>query len=447
MQKPLMQDVLVNKYPILLIDESQDTIKSLMEALFEVQAKHQDKFTLGLFGDIMQRIYGHGKEDLGKSIPSDWARPAKKMNHRCPKRVVKLINKIRSAVDNQEQMPRLDKEEGFVRFFILPTSTTTKSVVEERVKEQMASITKDSLWTGSDAYVKILTLEHHMAARRMGFERMFEILSKAESLRTGLLDGKLPGLRLFTQQVLPIVKAKRMGDDFAIASIVRKHSPLLAWDTLKSIEKDQLPQVEKTKKAVDDLLALWTAGKEPRFLDVLRNIAKTGLFEIPESLLSIASRSETEQETVELNNTPAVLEDDESDYIFNVWDEFLLTPFGQVEPYSSYINGEANFGTHQGIKGLEFPRVMVIIDDNEARGFMFSFDKIFGIKEMTKTDIENEREGKDTGINRTKRLFYVTCSRAEKSLAIVYYSSDPGKTRQQLLAEGWFENNEIVDVN
>jgi DNA helicase-2/ATP-dependent DNA helicase PcrA len=78
---------------------------------------------------------------------------------------------------------------------------------------------------------------------------------------------------------------------------------------------------------------------------------------------------------------------------------------------------------------------------------MFSFDKIFGIKEMTKTDIENEREGKDTGINRTKRLFYVTCSRAEKSLAIVYYSSDPGKTRQQLLAEGWFENNEIVDVN
>ena len=87
---------------------------------------------------------------------------------------------------------------------------------------------------------------------------------------------------------------------------------------------------------------------------------------------------------------------------------------------------------------------MVIIDDNEARGFMFSFDKLFGTKEKTETDIKNEQEGKDTGINRTRRLFYVTCSRTEKSLAIVYYSPDPEKTRGQLLTEGWFEDSEIM---
>ena len=66
------------------------------------------------------------------------------------------------------------------------------------------------------------------------------------------------------------------------------------------------------------------------------------------------------------------------------------------------------------VKGLEFPRVMVIIDDSEAKGFMFSYEKLFGVKNKTQTDKKNEIEGKDTSIFRTKRLFYVACSRAEE---------------------------------
>lgn len=443
-QKPLMQDILVSKFPILLIDESQDTIKSLMEALFEVQRKHSERFALGLFGDTMQRIYGHGKEDLGKDIPSEWGKPVKQMNHRCPLRVIKLINKIRSAVDSQEQKPRSDKEEGFVRFFILPISATNKPQAEDEIRKQMVSITNDQFWSGPDAEVKILTLEHHMAARRMDFINMFEPLYEIDSLRTGLLDGSLPGLRLFSQQVLPIIKAKLTDDEFSLAATVRKYSPLLSKNTIKTIVEDQSLQIEKARKAVESLLALWRDGKKPRFLDVLRNITQTGLFEIPESLRPIAFRSESEQGMAEKNIETPLPKDDDLGSILDAWDKFLLTPFEQIEFYDKYVNGQASFGTHQGIKGLEFPRVMVIMDDNEAKGFMFSYDKLLGVKEKTETDIKNEQEGKDTGINRTRRLFYVTCSRTEKSLAIVYYSPDPEKTREQLLNEGWFENSEII---
>ena len=35
-----MQDILVTKYPILLIDESQDTKKELIDALLDVCKKH-----------------------------------------------------------------------------------------------------------------------------------------------------------------------------------------------------------------------------------------------------------------------------------------------------------------------------------------------------------------------------------------------------------------------
>lgn len=168
-QKPLMRLILVSKFPILLVDESQDTNKLLMEAFLAVQLEKKQAFCLGLFGDTMQRIYTDGKTDLGQNLPGDWAKPAKIMNHRCPKRVVRLVNKIRSVVDTQEQRPRNDAREGFARLFIVPSNKTDKLGVERGVGQRMAEVTKDQKWAGASPDIKCLILEHHMAARRMGF--------------------------------------------------------------------------------------------------------------------------------------------------------------------------------------------------------------------------------------------------------------------------------------
>ena len=128
-------------------------------------------------------------------------------------------------------------------------------------------------------------------------------------------------------------------------------------------------------------------------------------------------------------------------------DRFLNTRFSQILNYTSYINGQSPFFTHQGVKGLEFPRVMAIIDDSEMRVFLFSYDKLFGIKSKTTTDINNEREGKETGIDRTRRLFYVICSRAEESLAIVAYTDNPTGLKEGLSGKGWFNDDEIIVLN
>jgi DNA helicase-2/ATP-dependent DNA helicase PcrA len=77
-EKPAMQAILAGRYPILLIDESQDTNKHLVDALFAVQTAQKGKFVLGLFGDMMQRIYNEGKEGLGENLPEDWATPSKR---------------------------------------------------------------------------------------------------------------------------------------------------------------------------------------------------------------------------------------------------------------------------------------------------------------------------------------------------------------------------------
>ena len=139
----------------------------------------------------------------------------------------------------------------------------------------------------------------------------------------------------------------------------------------------------------------------------------------------------------------AIEQDDE----LAAWREFLMTPFDQIRAYADYVAGTSSFGTHQGVKGLEFPRVMVIISDEEAKGFLFSYDKLFGAKTKSSTDLKHESAGEETAIDRTRRLFYVTCSRAESSLVIVAYSEHPETVRQKVLKEGWFDNSEVIVLN
>ncbi|HIF9237311.1 TPA: UvrD-helicase domain-containing protein, partial [Photobacterium damselae] len=59
------------------------------------------------------------------------------------------------------------------------------------------------------------------------------------------------------------------------------------------------------------------------------------------------------------------------------------------------------------------------------------------------TDIRNQSEGKDSVLSRTRRLFYVICSRAEKSLAVVAYTKDPKAVKRKSLESGWFAQDEI----
>ena len=80
-----MQAILVNRF-LLLIDESQDTNRGLIEAFFALAAAHKGKFAIGLFGDTMQRIFLDGHPELERLVPADWARPAKRLNHRSPTR-------------------------------------------------------------------------------------------------------------------------------------------------------------------------------------------------------------------------------------------------------------------------------------------------------------------------------------------------------------------------
>lgn len=417
--KRALREILRDGYPYILVDESQDTNRHIVEALFAFQAAHKGEVVVGLFGDMMQRIYGDGQPGLGENLPADWATPTKKLNFRCPRRVIKLINKLREVTDKQVQIPRSAAPEGHVRMFVLPSTGTDKAAAEQAICAHMASITTDVDWTHEEA-VKVLILEHRMAALRMGFDELLAALYPVTQFRTALLDGSLPLLTFFTKLILPLWDAK--SDKFTVARIVRAASPLASSRALKDAA-DEVEQLTKAQAAVDALVGLLDGNPAATFRDVAQNVAESGLFILPDLLQVTLAGDAVEGEDEDD-------EDERSDRDKAIV-AFLDVPFGQVRAYAKYVGRKARFDTHQGVKGLEFPRVMVIMDDHEARGFLFKYDKLFtgGVE--------------DTQTASTRRLFYVTCSRAERSLALVAYADNPELVRSQLLHNGWFERDEI----
>lgn len=119
-------------------------------------------------------------------------------------------------------------------------------------------------------------------------------------------------------------------------------------------------------------------------------------------------------------------------------ERFLACPVRQFVAYETYVAEESPFRTQQGIKGAEFDRVLVVLDDEEGTHNQFSYEKYLGLKPLSDTDVKNEREGKDTTVKRTRRLFYVSCTRALKDLAVVLFTADADAAAATLRGAGLF---------
>jgi DNA helicase-2/ATP-dependent DNA helicase PcrA len=261
-----------------------------------------------------------------------------------------------------------------------------------------------------------------MAARRFGFVELFVSLYGFAPFRTGLLDGTLPIVTLFSGRVLPLIDAGQ--NQFAIARIVRTSSPLLTMEKLRGVD-DQAAQMSVVQAAVCALQTVAWSGTAT-FGALLQEVARTGLFEIPEALSSAVgnSASHVEREDAETEENRSARH--------TAIGQFLSAPFKQIRAYIEYVSHRATFDTHQGVKGLEFPRVLVIMDDTEARGFQFKYEKLFG-----------GSAGEDSTTSATRRLFYVTCSRAKCSPCLIVYTENPERVRRHVIDQGWVAPDEV----
>lgn len=436
--EPLLRRILWNKYPTLLIDESQDTNKELLEAFIKTQQETPHNFCIGLFGDMMQRIYSGGKSDLASPLPSGWRSPAIDVNYRCPTRVIELINNIRMTDDNHLQRPAEDAKTGTVRLFVVDTSTSKdKAEVERAIFEHMAEYTQDIAWR-NNASVISLTLEHHMAARRGDFADFFLPFMDFDRLRDAAISGDSQEIKFLTLQLAPLLEAIAHGNDFEIANLMRRYSPVLQSSNL-ALEDDPIKALHDAQAHIDNIKSTLETTPPPSIIKICELLHAGRILRLPESFILHLN---TDEKFVSADDDE--FEKDGFEAEQSAWRESLNASTLQLSNYVSYISSSSAYDTHQGVKGLEFDRVMVILDDEEARGFMFSYGKLLGAEPLSDNDRANERAGSDSTPKRSRRLFYVTCSRAKESLAVVAYTKSPSLVADSVITSKWFQQHEIV---
>ncbi|WP_313897376.1 UvrD-helicase domain-containing protein [Burkholderia pseudomallei] len=451
-ERPTLQRILKDRHPLILIDESQDTMKGILDALFELSKNRPGHIMLGLLGDHRQRIYPDGHDDLPSHVPENWARPALQMNHRSQQRIVNLINKIWDADIEGRTQPktgvpqhsRTEKNGGTVRIFIGDTKTDTADKIrtEADCALVMAAETGSAAWQEGGRSYKTLALEHKLAAKRGGF---FEAYNAMELLDKDAAIPKSNGERTGPAMVRPLLgpmldlaeclQPDGSLNEFAAMDVLRRHGALA-----------NLPQTSAERKAALDSIHAAVMGFAAATLkdgaavrEVLAPVLEGGLFEADSRL--VQAYGDTSPPPPE---PKARGKEEKEDRRKRGWHALFNTPWREIARYRAYLGGETELATHQVVKGSEFEHVMVVMDDEEAGGNQFSYDKLFGAEALSRTDRENVDGGNETTIDRTLRLLYVTCSRAEESLALVLWAKNPQAAFDAIKRSEWFSADEVT---
>ncbi|ARD48491.1 UvrD-helicase domain-containing protein [Sporosarcina sp. P33] len=406
--KSFFRKLFVSKYPILLIDECQDTETKLMEALILMEEEH-DNFCLGLFGDMMQRVYSSGKADLQDAIAHWENKPIKEMNWRSQERIIHFNNQLRKSEDGLTQYPNKDKRHGVFMVYIRPVKSEKVREVELEIKEKFKKKIQIE-----DKEINSLILEHKMAARRNGFLNLYESLNVGPT-ENALRDASGKELTFIRKIIFRLHEICLTGcDKVSMLKMLREEKVLKGKD-LKW--RDMLEIAEGLNK----YLLLFNDIDDRPMKDYITELHKLDLFDIPEILL---------------------LEDEKSEKWRN-WNIALNCTCSEFDRYFKYKEKVDGFVTQQGSKGLEYNNVMVIINDDEQGGNQISYEKLFGVDGLSVTDINNIKQNKDNALSRTRRLFYVAASRAKESLAIVIYTKDVNKTKAFFINHDLAKDEEI----
>lgn len=451
--RPLMRTLVANQYPFLFVDESQDTTTHVVAALKAVDAQMGNQFCLGFFGDPMQKIYPTG---IGKiSLEPNWESITKPENFRCPSTVLSVANAIRREDNPLSQSGgRMEKTtEGLVsvvgssHIFILPISDQRDQKIAQ-VREWVAAKYDDPSWRpGMEVdEVKLLVIVHRMAANRLGFGDLYAALNdKApDNFKNGFLDGTAWPVRPFKDFVMPLATSRRSGNEFEVMQIFRSQSPLLESTRLKNVNVAE--QLSKLRQLTNTLEQMMLPASGATNADVLHCIYDSGAIPIDPRVLSYLNLpvpTAAPDENVEQPEDDGVDNEDKLTKEIAAMDAFLACKASQFWGYSSYVNEESPFSTQQGVKGAEFDRVLVVLDDDEGTHVQFSYDKYLGVKPLSAADQKSIAEGRETSIERTRRLFYVCCTRARKDLAVVLFTSDTALAQSQILKRGLFPPDAI----
>lgn len=404
--------LLASRFPIILIDEYQDTNADLVKAFGKHFFGKPGTPQFGLFGDHWQKIYGDG---CGSVDHPALKRVEKGANFRSAPVIVECLNRIRPDL---KQVPKDPAAKGTVSIYHtngwvgkrrttnhwqgdLPAEEARRAFLAAR-----QSLGIDEGWSFDDAAnTKVLMLTQRAVATGQGYASLPSVFRfndafsrKRDEHLAFFIDHLEPAAEAFLQ--------KRYGAMFAS---IDARAP-----TFKSPGDKALWASAMAKLC--ELRASGTVG------EVIAHLRETGRPQLPSKLLQLnAELAQIVAAGDELSSRQSELQ-----ALYDV-------RYAEVTELAKYHKGHSPFETKHGVKGEQFENVLVVFgrgwNDYDFKAFL----------EMSARGAIGSEE-----YERYRNLFYVVCSRPKTNLALLFTQELTPAAMGTLT--NWFADAVFVDL-
>ena len=377
-------------YPIILIDEYQDTDAAWVEAI-KAQFLGQDGAPIfGFFGDHWQKVYDEGCGALEHPSVREIGKEA---NFRSVQAVVDVLNRMRPELPQFVVDP---KAPGEIKVFHsngwtgprqtgnhwkgdLPTEAGHNAL--QRVKERLA----EDGWDLSSSNTKILMLTHRALADEQGYSSLRDVFRYNDAFTRK----EHPYIAYFVDVLEPACEAyaaKKYGLMFELLGSGRP------WLRTAKDKADWANSME----AVIELRETGTVGA------ILDHLLDTKMPRLPDKLKDRERELRAFNPDGDEPMSPSLAE----------IEKLRAVKYTEIKALSEYHSGHSPFETKHGVKGAQFENVLVVV----GRGWnKYNFGEMLEFFAN-----QSVPPNKQQAFERNRNLFYVACSRPKKRLAVLF---------------------------
>lgn len=465
---PRLCDLLIDKFQFIFVDEYQDTSPLVIEILLEFIKQRKKKNIIGFFGDAMQSIYETGIGDIDSYIESGVVyKVEKKQNRRNPQTVIDVANKIRTdglvqTSSTDSSAPNMENgmiKQGSVKFLY--------STNFDLDKVEMSSWVNG--WDFHDAQkTKELRLTHNLIADEAGFSNLMAVYDNdpiakfkeafhKEAKNQSYVFSDEDSFDTVVKSMPWVYKRGTHKGKSHLEVLLEDSTVKTLYEHIKDWPYSKVKKIYLDKdNLIDDKVAIDDVTiRDPKRDRLMQHLFKIqdliSLFENKEynelirrtsfSVQSIADKANLKKcmddlkakasESIEAVISYAdsfklcIADDKLKDFINN--NDYLYwrikdIPFKEFQNLYLYLEGHTPFSTQHKIKGLEFDNVLIVLHNGGWNNYNFEY--LFD-DEIEDTLNPSQKKSYPRILHRTKKLFYVCCTRAKENLIVYYPSPSP----------------------
>ena len=373
LEKAKFRRIFSSNYPIILIDEYQDSFSVLINKFIEYYIQYETGPQFGFFGDSWQTIYSNNGA-CGKIENEHLKIIEKHINFRSTQKIIDLLNKIRPELIQKPALKDSEGEVWVVHSNDYNGQRQSKGVWKDELPLEELSRRVENLrqhiishWCQKDEKTKVLLLTHKLLAAQQGYEKLLTLMGDR------LKQGDDPLLCFFQDVVEPVFEAlekKKLSilDNVLKNGVIRTKADKKIWHEWKEkLNKARAGSTFDMISIIETMNTLPIPAKVQEFIDLLK---------LPR---------DTNEETQKAHAIAAI-------------------PYHEFLAAISFLRPDAFFSTEHGVKGEEYDYVIFVV----GRGWThYQFDKIMP-----------QQPSEDPTYVRNRNLFYVCCSRPKKKLII-----------------------------